>query len=61
MVKDDVAGLFEPEGAYLVEDLALERNIGEDSVEGALPVGGDQKQFLAEVIGVADLAFFTVW
>ncbi len=42
MVVDEVAGLFEPPGGELVEDLPLVRHAGDDPVERRETVGGDE-------------------
>src|SRR5439155_7442944 len=48
--------LLEPERGQAVEDLALERDGGEDPVESAEPVGGDHHDPIALRVVVAYLA-----
>ena len=47
---------LEPVRADLIEDLALPRDMGDDTVERRMPIGGDQNELVALVVDVADLA-----
>ena len=48
---------FEPEQAGLRQHAPFVGNAGgQDPIEGADPVGGNQQQAVAEIINIADLA-----
>ena len=58
MVLGDVAGLVEPEGRHLIQDLSFERDRANDDVEAADAVADDQHALarLRPDVAVANLA-----
>ncbi len=57
MIGDDVFQKIEPEKRKLRQDAALIGNgSGKYDIERGEPVGGDDEQFIAEIVDVADLS-----
>ena len=60
MVGNDVFGVFEPPGRSQVQDLALEGNSAEFTIETRHTIGGDQDDLIAIFKTIADLAFVEI-
>ena len=60
VIGDDVLGVLEPPGRSQVQDLALEGNSAEFTVETRHTIGGDQDDLIATFKTIADLAFVEV-
>jgi hypothetical protein len=57
VVAADVFGRLKPETRRLGQDQTLERDRGQDAVEGADPIGGDQNAgAVPEIVVLADFA-----
>ena len=57
VVRKDVAELLKPKKGELRENAALIRDRGgHDDVEGGKTIGGDDEEFVAEVVDIANLA-----
>jgi hypothetical protein len=56
MIRADIGREIKPELGELGENLSLIGNQrGEDEIKGRNPVGGDEKQLVAEIVNIPDL------
>ena len=53
MILNDVLGLLEPPGAGLIKHLSFKGNGSKHTIEGRLPVGGDQGIPIAQIVAIS--------
>jgi len=57
MISDNMGRIVKPESADLIENLPFKRDISQNTIKGALPVGCDKHKSLAQIVWITYFAF----